>query len=105
MLGDFNDLKDSAPIKTIVGRGRTALFDTRPAERSEMTATNSVAEPESIAWTEYYREQDSYSRIDYLLISRRLRQDWREEDTCIPRIPGWRTGSDHRPIVAGFEEE
>lgn len=34
VLGDFNDTKDSKPVRTIMGRGHTRLFDTRPAERN-----------------------------------------------------------------------
>lgn len=34
VLGDFNDIKDSKPLRTIMGRGRTRLFDARPAERN-----------------------------------------------------------------------
>jgi len=30
VLGDFNDTKDSAATKEIIGRGKTKLFDTRP---------------------------------------------------------------------------
>jgi endonuclease/exonuclease/phosphatase family metal-dependent hydrolase len=35
VLGDFNDTKDSATVRTIIGRGMRKLVDTRPAERSE----------------------------------------------------------------------
>src|SRR5262249_40278866 len=34
VLGDFNDTKDSKTIRTLIGRGKTALIDTRPAERN-----------------------------------------------------------------------
>src|SRR5207237_749215 len=33
VLGDFNDTKDSASTKIVIGRGRHKLVDTRPAER------------------------------------------------------------------------
>lgn len=34
VLGDFNDIKNSEPIKTLIGRGKNKLTDTRPAERN-----------------------------------------------------------------------
>jgi len=34
VLGDFNDVKDARSTRAVVGRGRGALFDTRPAERN-----------------------------------------------------------------------
>jgi endonuclease/exonuclease/phosphatase family metal-dependent hydrolase len=34
VLGDFNDVKDSRSTKMIIGRGKLALIDTRPAERN-----------------------------------------------------------------------
>src|SRR5437773_4558048 len=34
VLGDFNDLKDSKVLRTIIGRGKNTLIDTRPIERN-----------------------------------------------------------------------
>ncbi|PYK01393.1 MAG: hypothetical protein DME23_04225, partial [Verrucomicrobia bacterium] len=34
VLGDFNDLKDSRPVRTVIGRGKNTMIDTRPAERN-----------------------------------------------------------------------
>ena len=34
VLGDFNDTKDSASTKAVIGRDRHKLIDTRPAERN-----------------------------------------------------------------------
>ena len=34
VLGDFNDTKDSASTKAVIGRGKHKLVDTRPAERN-----------------------------------------------------------------------
>src|SRR5438477_6295557 len=34
VLGDFNDTKDSASTRAVIGRGRHKLVDTRPAERN-----------------------------------------------------------------------
>lgn len=97
VLGDFNDLIDSKPVRLIVGRGATALFDTRPAE-----PRLDAADKRPVAWTQYYAKEDLYSRIDYILISRALKNCWRPDESCVLNLPGWNLGSDHRPIVAAF---
>jgi endonuclease/exonuclease/phosphatase family metal-dependent hydrolase len=104
VLGDFNDTKDSASTKEIIGHGKTKLLDTRPAERNGDTtaSTPPYFEPRKSAWTYFYGKTDTYSRIDYILVSPALKKFWRTEETFIPTIPNWGIGSDHRPVVAGF---
>ena len=104
VLGDFNDSKDSASTKTIIGRGRHKLVDTRPAERNADDAAGSepTTHGSGIAWTHYYDKEDLYSRIDYILLSPGLTGQWLAKETYVPRIPNWGIGSDHRPIVATF---
>jgi endonuclease/exonuclease/phosphatase family metal-dependent hydrolase len=107
VLGDFNDLKNSDPIKKIIGRGKFKLTDTRPAERNgdNAPAAPPYFEPRNVAWTYFYGADDTYSRIDYILLSPAMARDWVRAGTYIPAIPNWGIGSDHRPIVATFEEK
>lgn len=104
VLGDFNDGKDSASTREIIGRGKTKLLDTRPAERNGDTAPGEPPyfEPRNVAWTYFYGKTETYSRIDFILFSPALKQNWLAAQTFIPAIPNWGVGSDHRPIVAGF---
>ena len=104
VAGDFNDLKDSAPVKTVLGQGKTRLFDARPAERNGDTAPGEPPyfEPRNVAWTYYYGKNDTYSRIDYLLFSPALKTRWLAAETYVPQIPDWGVGSDHRPLVTAF---
>jgi endonuclease/exonuclease/phosphatase family metal-dependent hydrolase len=104
VLGDFNDSKNSDPIKKIIGRGKFKLTDTRPAERNGDNASieNIYHEPRNVTWTYFYGADDTYSRIDYILLSPAMARNWVKADTCIPKIPNWGVGSDHRPIVATF---
>ena len=103
VLGDFNDVKDSRTIRTIVGHGTRALFDTRPAERNETHSTTAGAwQSRPVTWTEYYAREDLYSRIDYILVSRALESDWLGQETYVLNLPDWGLASDHRPLVAGF---
>lgn len=104
VLGDFNDTKDTKPIKALRGRGKTALIDTRPAERNgdNLPAERTGYDPRNVTWTYYFGVEDSYSRVDYILISPGLEKEWIKEETYVLTIPNWGLGSDHRPIVATF---
>ena len=102
VAGDFNDTKDSASVKTVIGRGRFKLVDTRPAERNGDNASNPPFEPRTITWTHYYGKEDTYSRIDYILLSPGMAGKWVPGDSCVVTIPNWGVGSDHRLLVAAF---
>jgi endonuclease/exonuclease/phosphatase family metal-dependent hydrolase len=100
-------LKSSEPIKTLIGRGKTKLTYTRPAERNgdDAPPENPRYEPRHITWTHYYGVEDSYSRIDYILLSHALTAHWLKAETYILTLPNWSVGSDHRPITAAFRSE
>ena len=106
VLGDFNDTKDSNSTKEIIGRGKFKLTDTRPAERNgdNAPAESPYFEPRNVAWTYFYGADDTYARIDYILLSPAMARDWVKAETYIPTIPNWGIGSDHRPIVATFND-
>jgi endonuclease/exonuclease/phosphatase family metal-dependent hydrolase len=105
VLGDFNDLPDSEPIRAIIGpRGKRSLVDTRPAENNgdDPPVGDRRAAPRKIAWTHYYAKEDTYSRIDYILVSHAMTRVWDPSRTCILATPNWGVASDHRPLVAAF---
>jgi endonuclease/exonuclease/phosphatase family metal-dependent hydrolase len=105
VLGDLNDSINSASTKAIIGHGKFKLTDTRPAERNgdNAPAEPPYFEPRNVAWTYFYGADDTYARIDYILLSPAMARDLVKPETYIPTIPNWGTGSDHRPIVATFE--
>ena len=106
VLGDLNDVKDADSTRALIGRGKTKLTDTRPAERNGDPAPGATTlrdEPRNITWTHYYAKEDSYSRIDYILLSQALTPHWRPADTYVLTLPNWGLASDHRPIVATFD--
>jgi endonuclease/exonuclease/phosphatase family metal-dependent hydrolase len=107
VLGDFNDVKDSKTLRTIMGRGRTRLFDTRPAERNgdDPADSGKGRESRNITWTHYYAKEDVYSRIDYILLSHGMEREWLPAETYVLSLPNWGEASDHRPLVAGFVAE
>jgi endonuclease/exonuclease/phosphatase family metal-dependent hydrolase len=105
VLGDLNDTPDSLTIRTLVGKGRTALVDTRPAERNgdDQPNANPRFAPRNITWTHYYGKEDSYSRVDYILLSPAMAREWTTNGTYVLTLPNWGVASDHRPIAARFE--
>jgi len=107
VLGDLNDVKDSNSTRAVIGRGRTALIDARPAERNgdNRPNPNPRYEPRTITWTHHFGKEDTYSRIDYILLSRGMAREWDTNGTFVLALPNWGTGSDHRPIVATFFAE
>lgn len=106
VAGDLNDTHDSKSTRVIMGKGRNGLIDTRPVERVENAGPAETLAPRSgIAWTYYYAKEDSYSRIDYILVSRAMAREWDRSGTFILTDPNWGGASDHRPIVAQFWAE
>jgi endonuclease/exonuclease/phosphatase family metal-dependent hydrolase len=105
VLGDFNDVKDSDSTRQIIGHGKSKLVDTRPAERNGDNAPggNTWFEPRKITWTHYYGKEDTYSRIDYILLSPAMARFWDKTNTCVLTLSNWGVASDHRPIVATFK--
>jgi endonuclease/exonuclease/phosphatase family metal-dependent hydrolase len=105
VCGDFNDFYNAPPVKTLVGRGSTALRDIRPAERNgddQPNPKNPGWFPRNVTWTHHYGAEDTYSRLDYILVSRGMALEWEESGTFALTAPNWGIGSDHRPIVATF---
>jgi len=108
VAGDMNDVRDSKPLRTIVAAGRkNALHDTRPAEQNgdDQPNNNPRYPAPQITWTHFYGKEDTYRRIDYILLSKGMMKEWVSNETFILKVPNWGIGSDHRPIVATFAAE
>jgi endonuclease/exonuclease/phosphatase family metal-dependent hydrolase len=105
VLGDFNDVKESDSVRQIIGHGKFKLTDTRPAERNGDTVPSEAPyyEPRNVTWTYFYGKDDTYSRIDYILLSPAMARDWLHNGTYASTVSNWGVASDHRPIVAAFE--
>ncbi len=88
--GDFNEHRHEAPIRVIQG-SRTSL---------DYLEDLRVTDAHGLTWTHFWSAADSYSRLDYLFVSRALKP-W--VDLSASRIhtdPDFEKASDHRPIVA-----
>src|SRR6266446_5127681 len=105
VLGDFNDTKDALSTKAVIGRGRHKLLDTRPSERDGDSAADFSPEARKITWTHYYSKEDTYSRIDYILLSPGMAREWVRNGGYVLKNPDWGVASDHRPLLATFEAE
>lgn len=88
ICGDWNDTRNSKPVKTLQKRGETMLGEI-------VWAADSRGEN----WTHRYRKEDTYSRIDYLLASPGLKSFIRNGRGQVYDGPGVNEASDHRPVV------
>ena len=91
VVGDLNDLPNSAVLREITGTHKYVLTDISPADTSEYT------------WTHRQTGIDIYQRLDYMLASSNLYSTLVRQKTCIVDIPAIRTASDHRPLLAIFK--
>ncbi len=108
VCGDLNDSPASKSLHLILGRGRGRLIDTRPAEQSlDFTPgeTAPLAPPtdatarRSVTWTHFFAKEDTYSRIDYILLAPGMVAWWKPESGYVGSGPDWGLASDHRPVV------
>ncbi|MBA3848413.1 MAG: endonuclease/exonuclease/phosphatase family protein [Opitutus sp.] len=93
VCGDWNDTRNSKPVRTLAKRGGTVVGEI-------LRAYDSRGE----TWTHAYRREDTYSRIDYLMVSPGLKPFVRNKGNArIHDGPGVRDASDHRPVYAQFD--
>ncbi|MDB6128795.1 MAG: endonuclease [Verrucomicrobia bacterium] len=92
ILGDFNDGRTSKPLQRLERRGKTEIATLLPA-------TDSRGE----TWTHAYHKEDTYSRVDHVLVSSGLRAAVRGGAARIHDQPEVRDASDHRPVVVVLE--
>ena len=94
ICGDWNDTRGSRPVRALQKRGDTEVGEI-------LRATDSRGE----TWTHFYRREDTYSRIDYLLVSAALRPFVPTGRATIWDGPGVGEGSDHRPVFLQLKLE
>lgn len=87
LAGDWNDTRNSKPIRTLLKRGEREL--------GELIA---AADSRGETWTHFYRREEIYSRIDYLLVSPALLPLVENGRATVADGPGVREASDHRPV-------
>jgi endonuclease/exonuclease/phosphatase family metal-dependent hydrolase len=55
------------------------------------------------SWTHAYRKNDTYTRVDHVLVSAALRPAVVGGSARIYDGAGWREASDHRPVIVTLE--
>jgi len=92
IVGDFNDSRPSRPVRAMLDRGRTRIAEWLPA-----------ADSRGEVWSHFYKREDSYSRVDHMLVSPGLLPLVRDRAARIYDGPGTAEASDHRPLVVTLE--
>lgn len=88
VCGDWNDTRGSKTVRAMQRRGDRSVGEL-------VRATDSRGE----TWTHFYRREDTYSRIDYFLVSPALQPLVVGDRASIWDGPGVGDASDHRPVV------
>ncbi|HEY5552290.1 MAG TPA: endonuclease/exonuclease/phosphatase family protein [Opitutaceae bacterium] len=94
IAGDFNDTRDNRPLRALTKRGDAAIARILPA-----------ADDRGDAWTHRYRRNESYSRVDFILVSPGLEAWAKSLAIRVVDTPRVRSASDHRPVVLTLEWE
>jgi endonuclease/exonuclease/phosphatase family metal-dependent hydrolase len=92
VLGDFNDHKNSGPLRRFL-----------QVNNSTLTQMVQCSDQEGHFWTHYWDKQDSYARFDYLLASPQLFKNLVPDSAKIGGFHLCLHGSDHRIVFADFE--
>ena len=89
VMGDFNDTKNSRALWEITGK---------PEWRDSLKALP-LTDRNGDSWTECWESADVYSRIDYMMVSKKLEPEVNSGRSAVARFPFWREASDHCPLI------
>lgn len=93
VLGDCNDSRSSRALAALQKRGKTEIARLLPAFDSR-----------GEAWTHAFRKEESYSRVDHILVSPGLVGAIEGGAAKIYDGPQVREASDHRPVLVVVRE-
>jgi len=89
VYGDFNDTKQSPPVRTIAGHQHQPNF---------LRSLN-LKDSNGDKWTHYWSYEDVYSRFDYVFVSPSMRSHVDLEKSFILNLSAKDQASDHRPLI------
>ena len=92
VVGDFNDHRNSAPLRRFLQVNDTVLTSMIPCEDSR-----------GHRWTQHWAKADSYSRFDYILATPPMLKKLVVGSAKIVDGPDSALASDHRMIFADFQ--
>jgi endonuclease/exonuclease/phosphatase family metal-dependent hydrolase len=90
VMGDFNDSTNSEAIQTITGTNSHRLFALHPRDRKGYDTTH------------FWKAKREFSRLDYLILSPGMSNEFITGTAQIVDPPRWLDASDHRPVAASF---
>ena len=90
VYGDFNDTKNEPAIQEVLG----------PRGSKQGLKDLWLRDDQGDRWTYYWKQSDTYTRIDYLMASPALFRSIDSKKSRVFRSTDWNDASDHRPIVA-----
>jgi len=93
VLGDCNDGRTSRPAAALQKRGRVEIMTLLPA-----------ADSRGESWTHAWRREESYSRVDLILVSGGLAPWVAGGSARIHDGPAVRSASDHRPVSVDLRQ-
>lgn len=93
VMGDFNDNPEAEPIRTVIGQSPLQLMDLLPTDSAGTYNTH------------FWRYRKQWSRLDYLLLSPGMTNEYMTGSAHIADVPGWDKASDHRAVSASFRSE
>ena len=91
-MGDFNDTPDSPPLRAAIGEPPFQLFALHPVDSAGDDGT------------QFWRARSQFTRIDYLIVSPGMSNEYVEGSARIADLPDWKAASDHRMIYGRFYE-
>ncbi|MFP6901741.1 MAG: endonuclease/exonuclease/phosphatase family protein, partial [Opitutales bacterium] len=87
VAGDFNDHRDSAPLRRFLKSGDTSLTSIVPA-----------ADSRGETWTHYWKKRDLYSRVDFFLATPYMQERIKDGRGVVVDLAEARVASDHRMV-------
>ena len=93
LMGDFNDTKNEKAIWQIMGK----------PDWPDSLKAMPLADDRGELWTEYWGAADIYSRIDYIMVAKRLESEIDPAQSGIARPPFWKEASDHCPLYLSLK--
>ncbi len=95
LFGDLNDTKNEFPVKHIAGpNGDPSSLRVIP-----------LLDANGESWTHYWALSDTYSRIDFFMVSKALWPAVNFKKSGLGADLKWRTASDHRPLFTTLSLE
>jgi endonuclease/exonuclease/phosphatase family metal-dependent hydrolase len=88
ILGDCNDSASSKPLHALAQKGKT-----------EIAELLSSADSRGEGWTHFYKKEQTYSTVDHVLVSTKLKPAVIGGAAKIGDAPETANASDHRPVV------